>query len=918
MSDAWAAMPGAPTDESENVSGSRGHKGDAVELGHSQSEGLIVPPPPVGEDQSFASDPADARCSEVLDSEVLSSASGQKRSVESRSNREPPLVVDNSEDSADLHTWLDEELKDVKRAITMFVDQRHRKLLRECAKRQGEPERQKTSRSGEPGGQKTSRSSGLSEAPVVASMARMSMKSSRKSVTIGPAEALAGEAMNARAKKRQSVTSSAGDFAHRCSTGSVLAKATEERIFREPHITDCGLKDMMISSAKKMRKSQSNVSICDDAPESWEPKSQDEVEALARPPDPIVPVPPTPIRGPPSSPSMHYHEKGFLAKMSVIKHETKLRSQDSTLSILSEASNAPRAAPGAGGSASGSDQAAPKLGSMSSQWSIEECDEVSAAELSNSRFSQDTRSGTGLSVAEGCGSATARGSMESGAAVSASSTTSTRAASNLGDRPDDQPLDVYAASAEKMARVKQNFKSKSIFMDEDQTHPDSWAGKAVSSAWFEVVFGGLILANSVVMSLECQYESFGVGHELGIPDHHKSSEDEWPGMKMGFVVMDFFFGIVFAFEVCIKMFGLRGYFYHDRWNILDVVIVAGWLVDALSRNVVKLPFDATVLRSARLARLFRVLKLLKTLCRMDALFLMVTALRGSLAMLFWASVMLFTLTTLWALLINQIVVHFYLTVDDPADVQHRTVIFLYFGSFSRAIFTMFELTLGNFGPIARSLHENVSEWFMLFSMFHKVTVGFAVISIINGIFIQETFKVASLDDNVLVWQKSMARKMHAHKMRSFVNMADTSGTGRIDMDEFQATLAIEQVSTWLAAQGLDAECAATLFMLLDNDEEGYLTVEQIVNGVEKLKGSARSIDLAKLSMLFESLQDRMEDRIMDIHEAICTLSEREFLFRSSQASAAPQRSQAGSTSTVSGSQSFPALKAPDTSAMQVS
>merc|ERR1719183_1757202 len=105
-------------------------------------------------------------------------------------------------------------------------------------------------------------------------------------------------------------------------------------------------------------------------------------------------------------------------------------------------------------------------------------------------------------------------------------------------------------------------------------------------------------------------------------------------------------------------------------------------------------------------------------------------------------------------------------------------------------------------------------------MFHKITAGFAFLSVINAVFIQETFKVASLDDNVLVWQKSMARKMHAHKMRSFVQMADASGDGKIDLEEFQSILSIDSVSTWFAAQGLDAECADTLFLLLDKDEEG--------------------------------------------------------------------------------------------------
>ena len=42
---------------------------------------------------------------------------------------------------------------------------------------------------------------------------------------------------------------------------------------------------------------------------------------------------------------------------------------------------------------------------------------------------------------------------------------------------------------------------------------------------------------------------------------------------------------------------------------------------------------------------------------------------------------------------------------------------------------MFEVTLANWPPAARLLAENVSEWFMLFGVLHKLAIGFAVVSV---------------------------------------------------------------------------------------------------------------------------------------------------------------------------------------------
>ena len=65
----------------------------------------------------------------------------------------------------------------------------------------------------------------------------------------------------------------------------------------------------------------------------------------------------------------------------------------------------------------------------------------------------------------------------------------------------------------------------------------------------------------------------------------------------------------------------------------------------------------------------------------------------------------------------------------------------------------------------------MSEWYFAFSIAHKVTIGFAVIGVINGVFMQalgtgrfvepsadfgctqETFKVAGSDDKIMMRQR---------------------------------------------------------------------------------------------------------------------------------------------------------------------
>jgi hypothetical protein len=162
------------------------------------------------------------------------------------------------------------------------------------------------------------------------------------------------------------------------------------------------------------------------------------------------------------------------------------------------------------------------------------------------------------------------------------------------------------------------------------------------------------------------------------------------------------------------------------------------------------------------------------------------------------------------------------------------------------------------------LHETVTEWFLIFSVLHKLTMGFAVIGVINGIFIQETFSVASSDDTLMLMQRQRALRVHTRKMERLFAAADSSGDGFVDKEEFRNILEKPHVQTWLAAQELDASDADKLFDLL-NKGHNVLSAAELVKGVARLKGPSRSIDLSMLSHHHRQLQEALDSVAMRIH-----------------------------------------------------
>jgi len=389
----------------------------------------------------------------------------------------------------------------------------------------------------------------------------------------------------------------------------------------------------------------------------------------------------------------------------------------------------------------------------------------------------------------------------------------------------------------------------------------------VTSAQFEAMFALLIVLNTLFMAFEAQYRGIETGFKIHYNGASTSAADAWPGAVRVFEVMEWIFGVLFTLELVLKISCLRHQFFFDPWNLIDFFIVGCWLFTSLGSA--KLPLDPMLLRLARLGRLLRLLKLVRTIRLFDSLYLMTTAIKGSVSMLFWSVVVLALVQMMIAFTLQQLVEGYILDEQNPEE--RRMEVYMFYGTFVRSLLSMFEITLGNWMVPARALVENISEWYMIFSLAHKLVIGFSVVSVLTGVFIQETFKVATTDDRVMMMSKERAKKIHADKMALLFAVADEDGNGVIDFEEFHSALADAEVRTWLSAMELDVRDERALFSLLDLDGDGHISHQELLEGVAQLKGGARSYEVCSLSHnareirdMLQSVLDRLPDRLPEI------------------------------------------------------
>jgi len=244
-------------------------------------------------------------------------------------------------------------------------------------------------------------------------------------------------------------------------------------------------------------------------------------------------------------------------------------------------------------------------------------------------------------------------------------------------------------------------------------------------------------------------------------------------------------------------------------------------------------------------------RVLRNLESLDVLFVMTTAIKEMTSILFWAVVLLSVMLMACALFLTVILQSTYFNGMSPsnmsaAELLKKHQMYEYFGTTTRCLLSMFELALANWAPVTRLLSEEFSEWFMFICVAHKLTIGFAVIGVINGVILQETFKVAATDDMIMVRQKKRQGETIRKKMDKLFEALDHSGDGVLDYSEFEIIASQPEVKLWLGSMDIETDDIQTLFNLIDQDHSGFISPDELCTRIARLKGAARSIDVMAL------------------------------------------------------------------------
>lgn len=86
------------------------------------------------------------------------------------------------------------------------------------------------------------------------------------------------------------------------------------------------------------------------------------------------------------------------------------------------------------------------------------------------------------------------------------------------------------------------------------------------------------------------------------------------------------------------------------------------------------------------------------------------------------------------------------------------------------------MLFANWAPACRVLIDNVSEWYSLVFIFYRCFVGFAVLNVVNAVFVQSTMKVAQVDEELVAKEKSRTQDAYQRRITALFRQARVSPT----------------------------------------------------------------------------------------------------------------------------------------------
>jgi len=191
-------------------------------------------------------------------------------------------------------------------------------------------------------------------------------------------------------------------------------------------------------------------------------------------------------------------------------------------------------------------------------------------------------------------------------------------------------------------------------------------------------------------------------------------------------------------------------------------------------------------------------------------------------------------------------------------------ILLYFGSLSRAMYTLLASVLGGVDWMAcssllRNMHVGYELVFVTYIFFAQM----GLLNVVTGIFVDSSMNAALGDKQMLIQEEMMREGISKEELKKLFEEADSERAGLVPKAELQDFLSDVHVRAYLKVLDINYSDARQLVAVLDSNRDGLITSEEFIEACLKLK-SEQVTDVYSVMRSNKHALSSIKDRLTQI------------------------------------------------------
>ncbi|CAK9086009.1 Cation channel sperm-associated protein 1 (CatSper1) [Durusdinium trenchii] len=413
------------------------------------------------------------------------------------------------------------------------------------------------------------------------------------------------------------------------------------------------------------------------------------------------------------------------------------------------------------------------------------------------------------------------------------------------------------AAMQRITESAVNLASRASRYNVQVEESNTWAPRVyawVTSRRFMFAMMSIIFLNLILLGIEVEVSAYLPLREV----------------PTFFFVANIIIVCIYTLEMSLKLiaFGVTGFFFGPErlWNIFDFAIITLALVETIGDVVATaassyLEMDSSffrILRFVRLGRALRGIRVIRLIHYVGALRTLVFAILSTAASLFWTLVLLVLVFYIFGIMFAQIVTDHcrhgdYMSVPKCHDNGLTT----YWFGVIESMLTLFMVVSGgvNWEDIIRPLRP-VSAFAVACLILYIVISVFTILNVVTGVFCNTAIESAHADRDIAIMKQLLKQKKQVASLREVFKEIDTDQTDSVNILDLKAAMEGRKLASFMESLGISTEDVWTLFMIIDQDESGEITLDEFVSGCMQLHGPAKSLQMAKMS--YENKVTRQE------------------------------------------------------------